>query len=201
MIIDSQTVVVKSDVAVIQLGATIGTTSPQPYGIRDGVRVSELARPSSELHEGEKRKIFRRYSASVTLDPNRPSKDMGRVAEEVLLHLSTLPGAKLKMTVEIEAEIPDGVPSDIQRIVLENGNTLKFRTQAFEESLTLLTLRRLQGKPSRVRKIKKRGARAHCIAETARRIYSLADRFPDPLRIQVLHTSSPGTLNSRHRVG
>jgi hypothetical protein len=57
---------------------------------------------------------------------------MGRIADEVLAHLSTLPRAKLSITVEILADVPDGVPEDVQRIVLENGTTLKFKSQGFE---------------------------------------------------------------------
>lgn len=57
---------------------------------------------------------------------------MGRIAEEVLQHLTTLPGSKVKVTVEISAEIPNGIPDDTQRIVRENGTALKFRSQGFE---------------------------------------------------------------------
>jgi hypothetical protein len=57
---------------------------------------------------------------------------MGKVAEEVIAHLSALPKANLSITVEIVADVPDGVPEDVQRIVLENGSALKFKSQGFE---------------------------------------------------------------------
>jgi hypothetical protein len=38
----------------------------------------------------------------------------------------------MSITVEIVAHIPVGFPEDIQRIVLENGNALKFEAQEFE---------------------------------------------------------------------
>jgi len=57
---------------------------------------------------------------------------MGGIAEEVIARLSTLPNAKLTISVEISAELPDGVPEDVQRPVLENGQTLKFRSHGFE---------------------------------------------------------------------
>ena len=34
--------------------------------------------------------------------------------------------------IEIEADIPDGVPDDIARIVTENANSLKFTSAGFE---------------------------------------------------------------------
>ena len=59
---------------------------------------------------------------------------MGDVAEEVLQNLTTLPGAKVRVTVEIEAEFPEGVAADTQRVVDENCRTLGFETHGFEES-------------------------------------------------------------------
>lgn len=59
---------------------------------------------------------------------------MGQVAEEVLQHLTTLPGGKVTVTVEIEAEVAEGVASDVQRVVDENCRTLRFRSHGFEAS-------------------------------------------------------------------
>jgi predicted AAA+ superfamily ATPase len=134
VIVDSQTVVVKRDAATAQIASASGgpntpTTTDRTTSPGDSPRT-----PSPDSPGPKQSKTGRRYTASVILDPDRPSRDMGRVAEEVLAHLSTLSHAKLKITVEIEAEIPEGVPEEIQRIVLENGNTLKFRSQGFEES-------------------------------------------------------------------
>ena len=36
------------------------------------------------------------------------------------------------MTLEIEAEIPNGAPDNVVRTVTENGRTLKFKSQGFE---------------------------------------------------------------------
>jgi len=43
-----------------------------------------------------------------------------------------LPGAKLKVSVEIEAEIPEGAPEDVQLIVSENSGVLKFDSHGSE---------------------------------------------------------------------
>ena len=40
----------------------------------------------------------------------------------------------MKVTVEIEAQIPDGVAEDTQRVVTENCQTLKFKSYGFERS-------------------------------------------------------------------
>jgi hypothetical protein len=40
--------------------------------------------------------------------------------------------ADVKLTLEIEADAPEGVPDDIQRILTENCHTLKFTSHGFE---------------------------------------------------------------------
>ena len=74
----------------------------------------------------------RRFYASVTIDPNRAGRDVGRIAEEVLQHLTILPGASVRITLDVQADVPEGFPDDVQRVVTENCQTLKFTTQGFE---------------------------------------------------------------------
>jgi len=74
----------------------------------------------------------RRYHGSVVLDSTRLGRDAGRIADEVISHLAGLVGSKVKVTLEIEAEIPSGAPDQVVRTVTENGRTLKFASQGFE---------------------------------------------------------------------
>jgi hypothetical protein len=62
----------------------------------------------------------------------RVGRDAGRIADEVLWHLSGLVGSNVKVTLEIEASVPSGVSDDTVRIVTENARTLKFESQGFE---------------------------------------------------------------------
>jgi hypothetical protein len=48
-------------------------------------------------------------------------------------HLSGTVGANVKVTLEIEAEIPNGAPDNVVRTVTENSRTLKFTSQGFEK--------------------------------------------------------------------
>jgi len=75
---------------------------------------------------------LKRFHASVHLDPSRIGRDAGRIAEEVVQHLSLLPDAKVEVVMEIQAEIPDGAPDNVVRTVTENCRTLKFKNQGFE---------------------------------------------------------------------
>lgn len=74
----------------------------------------------------------RRFHGSVTLSTERVGLDAGRIAEEVIAHLAGLMGANVKVTLEVEAEVPDGVPEHVVRVVTENSRTLKFTSQGFE---------------------------------------------------------------------
>jgi hypothetical protein len=70
----------------------------------------------------------------VNLDAIRINRDSATIADEVIQHLTALNGATVKITLEIEADIPNGVPSDVERTVMENCRTLKFNHQSFEQN-------------------------------------------------------------------
>lgn len=74
----------------------------------------------------------KRFHGSVSLDPSRVGRDAGRIADEVIAHLVGLMGSDVKVTLEIEAEIPHGAPENVVRTVTENSRTLKFTSHGFE---------------------------------------------------------------------
>jgi hypothetical protein len=57
----------------------------------------------------------------------------GTIGHEVVQHLQAILGADVKITLDIEADIPDGVPDQIVRIISENARTLRFESFGFEE--------------------------------------------------------------------
>ena len=75
----------------------------------------------------------RRFFGSVGIDPLRAGTEVGRIAEEVIAHMAGLKGADVKLTLEVEATMPEGAPERVVRTVTENARTLKFKTQGFEE--------------------------------------------------------------------
>ncbi len=74
----------------------------------------------------------RRFHGAVALDATRVGRDASQIADEVIAHLAGLVGAKVTVTLEIEAEIPSGAPDHVVRTVTENSRTLKFSNQGFE---------------------------------------------------------------------
>ena len=77
---------------------------------------------------------LKRFHGTVNLDPTRVGRDAGRIADEVVAHLAGLVGANVNVTLEISADVQNGVPDNVVRTVTENCRTLKFKDHGFEES-------------------------------------------------------------------
>ncbi len=74
----------------------------------------------------------KRYYGRVALGATRMARDAGLVSGEVIFQLSGLEGAKVKVTLEIAVEVPDGIPENVVQTVTENARKLKFAIQGFE---------------------------------------------------------------------
>jgi predicted AAA+ superfamily ATPase len=77
--------------------------------------------------------MLTRFHGSVEVDPLRLGRDAARIAEEIVQHLTGLVGATVSITIEIQAELPDGAGDKLVRDVTENCRTLKFKDYGFEE--------------------------------------------------------------------
>jgi len=72
----------------------------------------------------------KRYHGTVILDSARVGRDAGRIADEVITHLVGLVGSSVRVTLEIEADMPEGAPDTVVRTVTENTRTLKFTSNS-----------------------------------------------------------------------
>jgi hypothetical protein len=50
----------------------------------------------------------------------------------VLAHLATFPNIRVRVSIEIEVEMPEGAPEHVRRTVSENAQVLIFERQGFE---------------------------------------------------------------------
>ncbi|MCY7273785.1 MAG: DUF499 domain-containing protein [Phormidesmis sp. CAN_BIN44] len=80
------------------------------------------------------KQVLQRFFASAIIDQHRVGKDAGRIAEEVIQHLTDILGANVEVKIEIQAHFPDGVPDQVVRTVTENCKTLKFQSYGFEST-------------------------------------------------------------------
>ncbi|MFN3730226.1 MAG: ATP-binding protein, partial [Fimbriimonadaceae bacterium] len=128
--------VVRSDVALSQLQSESSTPGleipgdPAPTEGRSGPTGGQ-GLFGGQLATGPRKPT--RFHGSVPLDPARVGRDASRIADEVISHLAGIVGAEVKVTLEIEATVHDGVADDVVRIVTQNSRDLKFETQGFEE--------------------------------------------------------------------
>jgi predicted AAA+ superfamily ATPase len=134
---DDSGLLVKPEVATRQLEAEVrpavatGGTSTGTIGTIGTPSTTPVA-GGDEGQQPTGRVLPRRFHGAVPLDPARVGRDAGRIAEEVIAHLSGLDGTTVRVTLEIEAEIPGGAPEQVVRTVTENSRTLKFTSQGFE---------------------------------------------------------------------
>ena len=116
-------------------GTDDGTGSGEKTGTDEGTGTIDLSGTKEGTGKDEDAYIpkAKRYHGSVNLDPTRAGRDASQIADEVISHLSGLTGANVTLTLEIEADIPDGAPDGVVRIVTENSRTLKFSDSGFEK--------------------------------------------------------------------
>jgi predicted AAA+ superfamily ATPase len=89
--------------------------------------------PSLEVTPVSQEKQLRRFYGSVRINPRMMAGDAGKIMEEVVKHLTTLYGANVQVTLEIQAHVPGGVQEETVRTVTENCRTLRFDGFGFEE--------------------------------------------------------------------
>jgi hypothetical protein len=130
--LSSQSLLVRPDTALQQIKADrvidkiplIDPLVPDPVGIITPPPLLPDLKPPT-LH---------RFFGSIDLDALRINRDAPIITDEIIQHLTSLNGARVKVTLEIEAEIPDGAPSNVVRTVEENCRALKFNKHSFEQN-------------------------------------------------------------------
>ncbi|MBM3494074.1 MAG: ATP-binding protein, partial [Armatimonadetes bacterium] len=123
---------VKPTTAPHQLEAEVpAATPPGVPGRQPGAKTS-AAESGGSAAPPAPAPLPRRFHGTVQLSPTRAGLDASKIAEEVIAHLTGQPGAKVMVTLEIEARLPNGAGEQIVRIVTENSRVLKFLSHEFE---------------------------------------------------------------------
>jgi len=138
--LDQASVIIKPDVANNQIKEDFAKHGQSPEypdtdtSAKEGLKEGEVTTIQTGIDSDQKPHIYRRFHGTVGLDPARLGRDAGRISDEVLTHLTSLLGTTAKIELEIEIEVPDGIPEEKIRIINENCNTLKFKSSNFEEN-------------------------------------------------------------------
>ena len=99
-------------------------------GTRQAASDSDALSPAESALEA----VLARFFGSVKIDPDRYSRDIGNVTREVIDRLSGA-GARLEITIDIQATKPEGFDEAEVRTISENARVLKFDpSSGFEKS-------------------------------------------------------------------
>ena len=128
---DDTGLLVRPEVARRQIDKETAPPTPAGVGTGTGTRPEEPGTPPTpHPPEPVQPPKPKRYHGTVVLDPERVGRDASKIADEVITHLAGLVGSSVRVTLEIEAEIPDGAPDNVVRTVTENSRTLKFNSNS-----------------------------------------------------------------------
>ncbi|HQX51189.1 MAG TPA: ATP-binding protein [Planctomycetaceae bacterium] len=72
------------------------------------------------------------FHGSIQIPPSTAKMRLVQVAEEIITLLTSDPNATINITLEINAEFPNGASDQTKRAVTENASALGFKTKAWE---------------------------------------------------------------------
>lgn len=104
--------------------------TPEPVATPDGGQPP--ARPDGSKPSPAAPQLSRpkRFYGSVEIDSNRPVKAFDTIMNAVVAELQRTPGAKVKLTLEIEAQATEGFPDSDVGVVRDNARQLKFKSES-----------------------------------------------------------------------
>lgn len=74
-----------------------------------------------------------RFFMSAKLDNTRVNRDVNNYLQEIIQHLLNVDGSEIELTLEVNVNAPNGIPSTTVRTVSENCRTLKVTDFGFGE--------------------------------------------------------------------
>jgi hypothetical protein len=109
---------------------TLGEPNAVPvYNLNEGGNGSASVHETHELPAPSKRRFF----MSADLDTTRINRDVQKYVEEIIQHLTSADGARVRVSLEVDARNDDGFTQQTMRTVTENCRTLHVRDSGFEE--------------------------------------------------------------------
>jgi hypothetical protein len=130
--LNSDMLLVRADVAQAQIAKTMRPAAPTGGGPAPGDKPTQTPVIGQPPPPAEPRRP-RRFYAKVALDPNRPTPQVSNIAQSILAELDRVRGAKITLTLDIDAEAASGFPEDVENVVRDNARDLRFTDFGFEE--------------------------------------------------------------------
>ena len=128
VVIDSESVIVKPEVAEAHLPKQPGgETTPTP-GKPDGSGGTDQPDPNGpgSPPAPAPEPLPTRFIGTVMISSERPAREIHQIVEGIVEQLTTLPGSQVSLKLEIDAEVPSGLDRAKVRTLVENATTLGF---------------------------------------------------------------------------
>ncbi len=127
---DGRSQVVRPEAARRQLNAERALVSPTPTDAHEPTQRGPSQPLMTELPIAPS--LPKRFYGVVEVDAARLGRDAGKIAQEIVAHLTGLGDASVRVVVEIQAERLLGFDASLVRAINENCRVLKFRDHGFE---------------------------------------------------------------------
>ncbi len=132
IVIDGDSVIIKPEVAELHRPAPSQPAAPAPGAPTSDTPPGPGGLPPETAPTPPVERNPTRFNGTVMISPDRPARDMHQIVEAIVEQLTTLPGSKVSLKLEIEAEVPGGLDRAKVRTLIENANTLGFAEKSVE---------------------------------------------------------------------
>ena len=119
----------KDPTAIIGIGGSEDDKSTHIYPVPGDEAAGSS--PIQEVRTEENQRIP--FYVSAQLDTTRIGRDVQRLVEEVISHLTSVEGAQVELSLDVNVISPKGMSTQTVRTVSENCQTLRVQTFGFEE--------------------------------------------------------------------
>jgi len=135
--IDEEEAKRQADAAARAAQAGVDYTIPANAG-GEGGHVITPSNDGGEVHEDNASTAAatpknKRFFMSTDLDTTRINRDVQKYVEEIIQHLTSVDGARVTVSLEVQAESAEGFTQQTVRTISENCRTLRVRDSGFEE--------------------------------------------------------------------
>jgi uncharacterized protein len=135
VVIDGDSVIIKPDAAEAHRPKPTEPSEFAPVTTQADPLTTPPATPGGQAPSpspGPSERTPTRFSGVVSISPDRPARDMHQIVEAIVEQLTTLPGNRVTLRLEIDAEVPGGLDRAKVRTLIENANTLGFSEKLVE---------------------------------------------------------------------
>ena len=128
VVIDSDSVIIKPEVAEARRPAPAEPTPPSPNGgpSEPGGKPSTTGPSDGAPGDQPVERRPTRFLGTVMISSERPAREIHQIVEAIVEQLTTIPGSEVSLKLEIDAEVPSGLDKAKVRTLIENANTLGF---------------------------------------------------------------------------